>query len=1278
MTSPRHLVLRNLAKAVARMTTAETNEDSKDPPLPNAGDMQLYSYYKPALVAAEYTITTTQGVVLPGGDRDNPLALPVPPQPQVFEVVAPQFTLDPKVIHSTYPPAGHADEPRVLPHVVLTDPHLPWERPISSNDEVPWLALLPFDPTGEDQELRLSEDQLNGTNSPFKKVFAGLDQIKQETSLSLKMPLAQYFTLPSLSVDNGGMNIIIPPFSNDQLFDEKKDDQTIVDVIFLTRPMFNNLFLSKSSTPESPQTDLTRYKYLAHVRNVNTAGMTDAGVEDTGLFSIVHSHRTGPVDIQPDHAPRSQIVHLISLEFIDEMKTFPVAATDLVALISLYSWTYLCQPPLSVNFVDSMAAIGVNIERETSLLRCPDSFTTTLNQPGPVPGQAADAQAIADYKQRETVRQAIADRLSNGYSLIRQRAATGEQTVAFTRGALVPVAAPRLPSDWPLCSNNGQEYQILDRTLGILDVSYSSAWQLGKTIAVADSTFVAALMRIRGSVHASGIVASKIAVARKATGFKTKAEFMASLKSSITTMQKMSKLQTPSQSPPPKPASLSDRLARGNAVVKPNRAGEVQQHAQTPEYKFGVRQGVIRVSAGATGDGTQPGSEINPWTSNDWAIIHNWILDRMYLAGIPNHYLVTDPTHLCPERLRFFHIDPVWMGCFIDGALSVANHLSRDDDNIRQEIKQQFNTYLTTVYDKDNLPWFPQVPVYGFFLRSKVVSVFPDLRVEVPWSSDPDTDDLLSGKTPRDKNGQKRVGKAEVLLQRHMGKDVMLCLLDRLPDSGEIARIRISQPPHQQRFSAGDDLDTESLEFEFRKIFRELKVTADFLTPYGTVTWKKDDLTKTAIYDWKSRCLDMDAMNQFLFNDTDGYFTNTLTDPRKNDNLPPPIIPPLAPDDNSMRDEWNRTAPANTDGKVEMTSAFAGLQLNDPVYYLDMLESSGAPSGPTLFSPGNPRTLRATADQNAQGTPGTTSNPQPSRNTSRPANRTASPPTSTSSPSPSPVPSLSTPQRVNKTIPTTPVKRRSRSSTSIPPHLRTIAPHHPTTPPATPHPSIQITTTATLPASNTGPAILPQFIYSIRPSTTPFIPATGISIIPPSFIYTDTPYGPDLIFSITLNPSARTDLFLHEVQVSIPLGPKSWRLGTEGAGGFVSPGLMDAYTGPGARMLSNQRWVLHHDHVSLVGQRETFLVLRLIPRTLLKTYPITVMRTAGLSFMLSECLISRMEKEVNGEEKCHVKVTEIYRHYTSVGPDVLQERFDPQGTGGATIVVVKKKGWTPG
>jgi hypothetical protein len=108
-----------------------------DPPLLQPNQIQLYSYYKPGLLAGHYQIEAEQLITSRGPYGTETLrvynrkkAVPDPPQiePQDFEVIAPQFSLDPKLVDSYYPPDGHQDEGRVLPHLVLNDPHFPWER----------------------------------------------------------------------------------------------------------------------------------------------------------------------------------------------------------------------------------------------------------------------------------------------------------------------------------------------------------------------------------------------------------------------------------------------------------------------------------------------------------------------------------------------------------------------------------------------------------------------------------------------------------------------------------------------------------------------------------------------------------------------------------------------------------------------------------------------------------------------------------------------------------------------------------------------------------------------------------------------------------------------------------------------------------------------------------------------------------------------------------------------------------------------------------------------
>ena len=93
---------------------------------------QLFAFYKPGLEADKYKILAEQQV-LDGKEMEvkpgvqpwriyNHKSASSVPQPQYFEVVAPQFTLPANSVHSHYPPNGHQDEGRVLPHLILQDP----------------------------------------------------------------------------------------------------------------------------------------------------------------------------------------------------------------------------------------------------------------------------------------------------------------------------------------------------------------------------------------------------------------------------------------------------------------------------------------------------------------------------------------------------------------------------------------------------------------------------------------------------------------------------------------------------------------------------------------------------------------------------------------------------------------------------------------------------------------------------------------------------------------------------------------------------------------------------------------------------------------------------------------------------------------------------------------------------------------------------------------------------------------------------------------------------
>lgn len=257
----------------------------------------------------------------------------------------------------------------MLPHIVFNDPHLPWERypgtaypfigpSTDKRESVPWLAVIVFDP----EDLLLSADEITALGIPTVLIISTDPTTKASPTKvppggAYPMSVQQYLSINRFrrveyDVDSN-WNV---DAKGNPLLDSIQMSQEGMTAIFPTKDMFNTLFGTKDL--------LEQNKSLAHVRNINTTGMPDAGVEEIGLFSIIISRRTGPVTLS---TPKTQMAHLISIEHFDstldrigsiDPKDKDTSGIDRIGLVSLFSWTYSALPPNPVNFLDSMIAIG--------------------------------------------------------------------------------------------------------------------------------------------------------------------------------------------------------------------------------------------------------------------------------------------------------------------------------------------------------------------------------------------------------------------------------------------------------------------------------------------------------------------------------------------------------------------------------------------------------------------------------------------------------------------------------------------------------------------------------------------------------------------------------------------------------------------------------------------------------------------------------------------------------------------------------------------------------
>jgi hypothetical protein len=637
--------------------------------------------------------------------------------------------------------------------------------------------------------------------------------------------------------------------------DEEIDKKQQVDTIFTPRDYFKNLFCTydasgaKATTQkDGDKCDLHRYKYLSHVRNVNTKNMAGAGVQDDGLFSVIHSHQTGPLNLTE---PKPVIVHLVTLEGIEDNIPFSLQNINKshVALVSLYSWTYLCLPPDAVNFIDTMRHIGSTITPSGDCwLRAPESVRKAIEKP---PNNAKPAALTTRLKKR----------VDDGFVLQRYLLQTGEETVSFFRGPLSPTYVPPITSDWwPYQSNFSTDYQIVDPHLGVMDISYSAAWQLGRTLGIADQTFSAALVRLRSAIQTVARIKTAKDTSHGSAG-KSKAEFFSTVANSIDTLHALASSAPGAIKVEPSNRFVMTLSPAPNFVSSdPSSSSPVDPHTvRKAVFARHVSKAVTTATSGTDPNPNQaqfsdeeevfiPFSEISVPNSGDWKIVQNWILNNMFLKNIPAHYLIPDASFLPRESIQFFYIDTNWMDTFIDGALSIGNHLSQTDDAVRQALKHALNNYFKTPYKTDHPPlnYFPQIPCFGFLLRSSVVKAFPNLEVHAPWRSaddpgDPDAPDI-----------NLRPVRAPVLRLDTIEKDVLFCLFDRMPGSAhwdEKVQITISQPPHQQCFRLGGDgaVTPTTVEVSFRELLtkepstdpKNLTPPPNLHEPVAIIVWTK-------------------------------------------------------------------------------------------------------------------------------------------------------------------------------------------------------------------------------------------------------------------------------------------------------------------------------------------------------------------------------------------------------------------------------------------------------
>ncbi|KAK3345688.1 hypothetical protein B0H65DRAFT_467400 [Neurospora tetraspora] len=747
------------------------------------------------MAPSTYTIQVQQTISEDVPKKDEPKR--EDSTPTVTTPVERRFELRADSVYSKYPEQGHEATHDVLPHIVLNDSTLPWERIGSSQAEdqhpddyarnrVPWMALLIFSP----DELRLDDAEKAAI---FAHTSLNDPPPKQLKSMAVRVPLGDLVKLKE-----GTAKV---PFGNIDIDQATKPD---TNVIFPKAFLFNRLFAAYNddgkSLPGGP--DISRHRFLAHVVQMNTTDMANADsdeVDTTREFGVVIANRIGPLD--GDKASQ-MIVHLVSLENVESLKPLPLPEMvpgsspeqpARVGLVSLYSWSYTCLPPNALNVKQAFE----NIALTSSMLK---------------PIIPPQSEHLGDVAKR------MLNRLGDGYTLMRSITPTGETTAALFRGPLTPNLIA--PLKWDLLSNTGSDLNIFDQELGMMDITFSSAWSLGRTLALADRAFTISLTRVRHQIlhPATSTVRRKMLQAAQRPSYKRE-DLVKSLDSLINETIAISRSADETRWVQPASASPPDL---SYASIRPFTEAAIEEAA------FEVAKSLACDTEGGgwrTNKNTPPYDELNDPGSPDWMIVLRFVLDLYYLVNIPSHYLMTDQSLVPREGLRFFFVDHNWIDALVDGALSLGHQggpgladqkVSITDDVVRRAIKRAINRLFT-----DPTVHHPAVPRYGFYFRSAVAAQFPDLKVSVEVTGAPSGDPYL-------------------LRHDMIDKETMLGFFSDAPLKEGLHGMRFELPAHQQFFSLGSVTD-HGLEMAYKKQYTNYKEKhKERNVPVATIQWPRD------------------------------------------------------------------------------------------------------------------------------------------------------------------------------------------------------------------------------------------------------------------------------------------------------------------------------------------------------------------------------------------------------------------------------------------------------
>lgn len=659
-------------------------------------NMKLSEARIPTLKSGRYSIEARQ--ILNGGTFQQ---VEIGKKSQSFLVAGPQFSLDRSLIINQYPPDGSSGEyGNVLPHLVLKDAALPWERSMAGDDGTPWLLLL----------LLREEEMCGGEINHSNRKTVG------------------EFLLPA---EERRLRARLAP-------DENVDKESGCSTVILTAEAFAGQVPYKKEL-----------KYLAHCRQVDTAGKAEAEVKENGIFSVLLSPRFPETELSEKKTEERYTVHLVSLEGLSQYlePEADLSGYDTVELLSFYSYSFTnCKK----------AKEGFHTYAEQMIENSRDCLLYSL----------ANTKIGPEGDAEEGLKEAVRSRLLQGYVPLAYHARTGEEGFVWYRPPFTPLPVERFGDQRILYSADAA--LIYDKEYGLFDCSYASAWEAGRLAALSDKSFGKEMLRLRkkGLRMVNAVFAGMIEREGTERFALHPEEFEAECRKALSEVNI---------------AELKEQGYFKSRLLQLLDAGMFEAMERT-QYALGDAGGIVVGNIFHPVLHSKELLEILMKCMEEHPALLEYLAVELEAAGeylsrllllypVPLAHLIPDERLLPPESIRFFFLDENWLDALFSGAMSIGLDCTRQEAfnrmisaALRHKTRIKMSEYRAKLVNSDK----PQAVraaerIGGVLLRGGLVRHYRNMEIE----SD-----------------------APVLRMQQMTEDIMLCLFDGIPK-----RLEIKEPP---------------------------------------------------------------------------------------------------------------------------------------------------------------------------------------------------------------------------------------------------------------------------------------------------------------------------------------------------------------------------------------------------------------------------------------------------------------------------------------------------